>query len=286
MVIKMLDIFNQTGTDTNTSKPSSNETIITEDTVIVGSIAAQTSIVINGGIKGDVFSKHSVNLQGRVDGNIKANDITITDGAVKGDIVSNKNVLVSGSSVVVGNIFASSFESNGKIKGNVRIDGHAVIRENAVIQGNLSACNITVDDGAKIIGFVEIIKLTEKAGHVGENIEDIVSFSDIEIPTDAGNPDDMGSSDPVDPVTPSPLFTAGSDKVEPEISTDDESAEEDIEEQEQEEDEYEDVEDIKEEKSQKNSESGGEIEFADEKQKMLNDLRSRMEKAKKNGQSL
>ncbi len=275
----MLDMFNQGGTAGFASKPSTNETVITEDTIIVGTIAAESSIIINGGIKGDVFSKNSVELQGKVDGNIKANDVTITDGAVKGDINSNKNILVSGNSVVVGNIFGSSLEFNGKIKGNVRIDGHAVIRENAVIQGNLSACNFTVDDGAKIIGFVEIIKPTEMTDQVNESIEDIVNFSDIEIPQDAGNPsDDSGSSvsEPSEQTEPRPLFTTVSAKDELVVAPTEEPAEEKA---------TEDVE-PEEEKIEPEAESAGEIDFADEKQKMLNDLRTRMEKAKKSGQSL
>ncbi len=291
--VDMNDIFSQASSMDITGGKASGETLITKDTVLVGTIAADSSIYIDGGIKGDVFSKNSIQLTGKVDGNMKANDVTITDGAVKGDISSEGNIHVSGNSVIVGNLNGKSLEFNGKIKGSVHINGHAIIRENAVIHGNLSACNFTVDDGAKIIGFVEIIRPTETTGAPTEKIEDIVDFNDIEIPVDAGTPD---KSDNVAAPTPAeaapvstPLFeTVSAAKeeaveapvVEPvapveappappalelEIEADEVVAEE---------------EEVTDEK-----EDGGDS-FVDEKQKMLQDLRSRMEKAKKSGQSL
>ncbi len=278
----MSDMFNQVGANDLSAKRTTKETIITEDTVIVGTIAADSSLIISGRIKGDVFSKNSIELQGKVDGNMTANDITITDGAVKGDINSDKNILVSGDSIVVGNLFGRSLEFNGKIKGNVRIDGHAVIRENAVIQGNLSACNFTVDDGAKIIGFVEIIKTAEVTGQPTESIEDIVNFADIEIPSDAGKPEGSEVPEPQNENTSLPLFTTVSAKEELVVAPTEEVVEK--EEEKVEEPKQKETEKVEEEEKEESSDD--DIDFADEKQKMLNDLRSRMEKAKKSGQSL
>ncbi len=252
----MNDIFNRANSMDLTGGASMEKTSITKDTVLIGTIAADSSIIIDGGVRGDVYSKNSIELKGKVDGNIKANDISISDGAVKGDISSEGNILVSGDSVIVGNLFGSSLEFNGKIKGNVRINGHAIIRENAIIHGNLSACNFTVDDGAKIIGFVEILRPVDVSGQITEKIEDIVDFNDIEIPEDAGVPD-ASINEVVEAAaeaspTPTPLFsTVSSSKEEEPVVV-----------------------------------APIEPVAVDEKQKMLQDLRSRMERAKKSGQSL
>lgn len=252
-------------------KTEMDRTIITKDTVIVGTIAAESSILVNGAVKGDVYSKSAIELTGKVDGNIKANDVQISNGAVKGDVGSEGNILVSGDSVIVGNIIGSALEFNGKIKGNVRIEGHAIIRDNAVIQGNLSAQNFTVDDGAKIIGFVEIIQTAAQGIADDSKIEEIITFDDITIPADAG------TAKKAPPAPLLPVFVKEEPKpVENVFSLA--------------------LEDTADEKAsvatathtpetKKESEEAVE-DFADEKQKMLQDLRSRMEKAKKSGQSL
>ncbi len=299
----MNDVFSGVNSMDIAGGNSMSKTLITKDTVLVGTIAADSSIIIDGGIRGDVFSKNSIELNGKVDGNMKANDISITDGAVKGDISSQGNILVAGDSVIVGNLFASSLEFNGKIKGNVRINGHAIIRENAVIHGNLSACNFTVDDGAKIIGFVEILRPVEVSGQPTEKIEDIVDFEDIEIPEDAGTPDSTTSSASaeVSEVAPgTPLFSTVSSGKEELITAPEEvvvdtptpvaapapvaeaavieaAVEETIEE-------VDEVSEVA--TAEESDDSDGTESFVDEKQKMLQDLRSRMEKAKKSGQSL
>ncbi len=289
--VEMNDIFNQATSMNMTGNGSTTKTLITKDTILVGTIAADSSIIIDGGVKGDVYSKNSIELMGKVDGNIKANDVTITDGAVKGDITTEGNILVAGDSVIVGNLFGSSLEFNGKIKGNVRINGHAIIRENAIIHGNLSACNFTVDDGAKIIGFVEILRPVEVSGQPTEKIDEIVDFNDIEIPADAGTPNTAstasaevpsgapllttvptgGTEEPAEIEKPAPVIVeAPEEKVEEVVSEEVETVEEETEET----------------VSEDSEEDGGGDSFVDEKQKMLQDLRTRMEKAKKSGQSL
>ncbi len=286
----MNDIFSQASSMDISGGKTAGETLITRDTILVGTIAADSSIYIDGGVKGDVFSKNSIQLTGKVDGNMKANDITITDGAVKGDISSEGNIHVSGDSVIVGNLNGKSLEFNGKIKGSVHINGHAIIRENAIIHGNLSACNFTVDDGAKIIGFVEIIRPTETTGVPTEKIEDIVDFNDIEIPADAGTPNKPTVEEAQVEAAPAstPLFETVSsakedvvvapvvEEVAPAapVVSEPEPIEVVIEEP------------VVEEEPAEEKEEEGSDSFVDEKQKMLQDLRSRMEKAKKSGQSL
>ncbi len=283
----MSDIFNQATSMNMTSSGAPTKTLITKDTILVGTIAADSSIIIDGGVKGDVYSKNSIELTGKVDGNIKANDATFSNGAVKGDITTEGNILVAGDSVIVGNLFASSLEFNGKIKGNVRINGHAIIREKAIIHGNLSACNFTVDDGAKIIGFVEILRPVEVSGQPTEKIDEIVDFNDIEIPEDAGTPDNSASAasevpsgTPLLTTVPTPVEESAPAIVEAPVPEVAEVVEETVEVAD------EIPEEVEETSSEEAEDSDGSDSFVDEKQKMLQDLRTRMEKAKKSGQSL
>ena len=64
------------------------QTFITKDTIIEGSIITKSDIKISGCMKGNLTSDHDIYINGQVDGDVKGNAVTLNNGVVKGNISS------------------------------------------------------------------------------------------------------------------------------------------------------------------------------------------------------
>lgn len=143
-----------------------SETYINAATTINGSITTKTDIVIEGRVTGDIITENNVNISGKIDGNVEGNFVAVNGGYVIGNITAKSKVSTDSAAVVVGDIAAESFTSNGKIKGNLKIGTAVTLNSNAVVFGNVSAKGISIEDGAVLKGNIQIVSPTSDSDDI------------------------------------------------------------------------------------------------------------------------
>lgn len=131
--------------------------IIAEGTVIEGEIRTTDNMSINGIIKGSISSDADMFLEGRVYGNITCKSAMIKNGLVEGNINAQGDVTMVGDAMVLGDIEADTFASEGKVKGNIKAGTSAVLNNNAVLAGNIHTKSISVTPGVIINGQVKVL---------------------------------------------------------------------------------------------------------------------------------
>ncbi len=153
---------------------------LTQNTYIEGNITTKDDLAFSGGIKGNIVSTKVVHLAGGiVEGAISVGEIDIENGKVKGNINSKTAVSMDSVSLVIGDVHAQSIECDGKIKGDLYIDGSATISANAVVFGNIKAAVINVDPGAMVKGTIEVVRQAMVASKLFAFEEEFMDLSDF-----------------------------------------------------------------------------------------------------------
>jgi len=136
--------------------PRAAEAVITEDMVIKGTVNASANISISGTILGDVSSEGDVVVRGRIEGNVTVHSLSVQAGSISGDIVSSGVVSIADNSSVDGNIKAERIEVNGKVVGNLESAARVVLNPRSVIEGNITAMELSMSEGAELKGNVNV----------------------------------------------------------------------------------------------------------------------------------
>lgn len=155
------------------------ETYINAATVINGSISVKTDIVIEGRITGDVSAKNNVDISGKIDGNIDGDMVAINGGYVIGNVTAKSDFTSDSSAVIIGDIVAQNFRSDGKVKGNLKIGETISLSGNAVVFGNVTSKSINIQDGAVIKGNLQILSDKSENDDVftyPNNLDDMLNY--------------------------------------------------------------------------------------------------------------
>ncbi len=92
-------------------------------------------------VKGDVTGDEDITIQGQVEGKVVLKNNTITvgqHGRVKADL------------------FGKVINVEGTVEGNLHAEERVVIRKSGKVKGNLEAPRVTLEDGAKFKGSIEM----------------------------------------------------------------------------------------------------------------------------------
>lgn len=133
------------------------ETYINCDTIITGSIKAKTDVKNEGTVTGDIITEKNVCITGKVDGNVEGESAQVMGGYVIGNITVKRDVSNDFASIIIGDIVADNFSSDGKVKGNIKVENAVSLKSNAIVCGNVSSRKLSVQDGAVIKGNVQIL---------------------------------------------------------------------------------------------------------------------------------
>ena len=136
--------------------PKKEESYISTDVVINGSVSATGNIVIDGRVNGDVTTENDITVRGNVEGNISAQTVKISEATVKGDVTSKDSISIVKDSTIEGNINGKNAEVNGCVHGNIIVEQTAVIMSSASVNGDITAGLISVLEGAVIKGNVHV----------------------------------------------------------------------------------------------------------------------------------
>ena len=130
-----------------------NETgVIPNGMTVVGDITTNGSLDIMGTVKGNVTVAGKLNITGNIEGDSKAEEIFADGARIIGEVTSNGSIKVGQSSVIKGNMTASSSVIAGAVKGDIDVKGPVVLDSTAIIMGNIKSKSIQINNGAAIEG--------------------------------------------------------------------------------------------------------------------------------------
>jgi cytoskeletal protein CcmA (bactofilin family) len=153
----------ETMDDTNiyTLEPEQNfeemcTTIISKDTSLEGEVVSNGHLEVYGDLNGNVRAKGNVRICGKVVGDISGNNIELVSCAVKGNINAKAGVNINDESMLIGNVEASDLMLDGRLKGDVSLRETIFFMQNAVLLGKVKATTISIKEGAKLYGEIQI----------------------------------------------------------------------------------------------------------------------------------
>ena len=137
----------------NTFAEGVNETgVIPNGMTVTGDITTNGSLDIMGTVKGNVVVAGKLNITGNIEGDSKADEVFADGARIIGEVVSNGSIKVGQSSVIKGNMSASSAVLAGAVKGDIDVKGPVVLDSTAIIMGNIKSKSIQINNGAAIEG--------------------------------------------------------------------------------------------------------------------------------------
>lgn len=135
------------------AKIASDETaVITAGMVITGDVSSEGSMDLVGTINGNIDILGKLNITGYINGNSKAAEIFAEGAKINGEIISEGSVKIGASSVVIGNITATSAAIAGAVKGDIDVKGPVVLDSSAIVMGNIKSKSVQINNGAVIEG--------------------------------------------------------------------------------------------------------------------------------------
>lgn len=135
------------------TKMMTDETaVITAGMSINGDINSGGSLELIGSIKGNIEILGKLNITGVIEGNSRAAEIYAEGAKITGEINSMGSVKIGQSSVVIGNICATSAVIAGAIKGDIDVKGPVILDTSAIVMGNIKSKSVQINNGAVIEG--------------------------------------------------------------------------------------------------------------------------------------
>lgn len=139
--------------DSIVGKIISDETaLITAGMTVNGDISSEGSLDVVGTINGNIDVLGKLNVTGHVTGDSKAAEIYADGAQICGEIVSEGAVKIGASTVILGNITASSAAIAGAVKGDIDVNGPVVLDASAIVMGNIKSKSVQINNGAVIEG--------------------------------------------------------------------------------------------------------------------------------------
>lgn len=136
-----------------TTREAADETsLITAGMTITGDLVSEGSLDIMGKVNGNIDVIGKLNITGHVNGNSKAAEIYAEGAKINGEVVSEGAVKIGASTVIVGNITATSAAIAGAVKGDIDVKGPVVLDTTAIVMGNIKSKSVQINNGAAIEG--------------------------------------------------------------------------------------------------------------------------------------
>ncbi len=125
---------------------------ITAGMEITGDVNTQGSLELIGRIIGNVNALGKLSITGTIKGNAKAAEVYAEGAQMNGDVVSEGAVKVGQSTVIIGNITATSAVIAGAVKGDIDVRGPVILDGSAIVMGNIKSKYVQINNGAVIEG--------------------------------------------------------------------------------------------------------------------------------------
>jgi cytoskeletal protein CcmA (bactofilin family) len=143
----------EAGADFDAGVAASTDTaVITAGMNITGDVTSSGNMDLIGNITGNIDISGKLNVTGSITGNSAAAEIYAESAQINGEVKSKGNVKIGQSSVVIGNIFATSAVIAGAVKGDIDVHGPVILDTSAIVMGNIKSKSVQINNGAVIEG--------------------------------------------------------------------------------------------------------------------------------------
>lgn len=136
----------------NARMASDETSSVTAGMTINGDVVSEGSLDLIGCVNGNIDILGKLNATGYINGNSKAAEIYADNAKINGELVSEGAVKIGSSSVVVGNICATSAVIAGAVKGDIDVKGPVILDTSAIVMGNIKSKSVQINNGAVIEG--------------------------------------------------------------------------------------------------------------------------------------
>ena len=126
--------------------------VVTEGMTITGDVVSEGSMELIGTVNGNLDILGKLNITGTIQGNSKAAEIYAEGAKITGEVNSLGSVKIGQSSVVIGNITATSAVVAGAVKGDSDVQGPVILDTTAIVMGNIKSKSVQINNGAVIEG--------------------------------------------------------------------------------------------------------------------------------------
>ena len=126
--------------------------VITAGMSITGDIKSQGSLDVIGSVVGNIDILGKLNISGNIQGDSKAAEVFADSAKIVGEVHSSGSIKIGQSSVVIGNIVATSAVIAGAVKGDIDVKGPVVLDSSAIVMGNIKSKSVQINNGAVIEG--------------------------------------------------------------------------------------------------------------------------------------
>ncbi len=131
---------------------STDTAVITAGMTITGDVTSSGNMDLIGNITGNIEIFGKLNVTGSITGNSAAAEIYAESAQINGEVKSKGGVKIGQSSVVIGNIFATSAVIAGAVKGDIDVHGPVILDTSAIVMGNIKSKSVQINNGAVIEG--------------------------------------------------------------------------------------------------------------------------------------
>ena len=126
--------------------------VITAGMTIAGDMISKGSVEVLGKVKGNVEILGKLNVSGTIEGNSKAAEIFADSAHITGKVNADGTVKIGQNSVIIGDIMASSAVIAGAVKGDIDVQGPVILDASAIVMGNIKSKSVQINNGAVIEG--------------------------------------------------------------------------------------------------------------------------------------
>ena len=137
---------------TDVKTASDENAVITAGMVINGDVSSEGAMDVVGTINGNVDILGKLDITGCINGDSRAAEIIAEGAKINGEIVSEGSVKIGASTVVIGNISATSAAIAGAVKGDIDVKGPVILDSSAIVMGNIKSKSVQINNGAVIEG--------------------------------------------------------------------------------------------------------------------------------------
>jgi cytoskeletal protein CcmA (bactofilin family) len=142
----------QVDTDVSDRPVSADTAVITNGMTITGDIISSGNMDLVGIVTGNIEIQGKLNITGSITGNSSAAEIYAESAQINGEIRSQGSVKIGQSSVIIGDIFATSAVIAGAVKGDIDVHGPVILDTSAIVMGNIKSKSVQINNGAVIEG--------------------------------------------------------------------------------------------------------------------------------------
>lgn len=144
------------------------EAVITPDVIINGNIIAGSNLKVLGKIMGSVECGGNIVLSGSIEGDVSANRLRFVEGDIRGNVSVREDIAAEKGTSVTGDVSAKSAVLGGNMQGDLTVHDNLELRETSTVLGNIKARGISIYNGSRIRGTLDIGGEIEEMGRENE----------------------------------------------------------------------------------------------------------------------